>query len=146
MIKFMKSQRIDRIITIDAGLKLEGEKTGTIAEGVGIAMGGIGVDRYEIEGIAVKRRMPLDAVVIKVSDEEALMPMRKDIFDSVKNATEIVKESLSRSKKNERILIMGVGNTCGIGNDSKAVKEVETRVKRHTREQEKGKKKNILKF
>ena len=131
--KFMKKQRIDKIITIDAGLKLEGEKTGTVAEGVGVAMGGIGVDRYEIEDIAVKRKIPLDAVVIKVSEEGALMPMKKEIFDSIKESTELVKESLKRAKKNERILIMGVGNTCGVGNDSKTVKEVEKKVKKQAR-------------
>jgi hypothetical protein len=42
--KFFKKQKIDRIITVDAAAKLEGEKTGSIAEGVGVAMGGIGVE------------------------------------------------------------------------------------------------------
>jgi hypothetical protein len=146
--RFMKRQKIDRIITVDAGLKLEGEKTGTVAEGVGVAIGGIGVDRYEIEEIAVKRKMPLDAVVIKVSDEEALMSMKKEVFDSLKGSMENIRESLKRAKKNEKILIIGVGNTCGIGNDSKAVKEVEEKVKKRAKKEEEREKKErkLLKF
>ena len=148
MTKFMKRQKIDRIITIDAGLKLEGEKTGTVAQGVGVAMGGIGVDRYEIEEIAVKRKMPLDAIVVKVSDEEALMPMKKDIFDSIKESAENVKDSLKMAKKNEKILLIGVGNTCGVGNDSKILKEVEQKVRKQAKKEEERKKKEkkIIKF
>jgi hypothetical protein len=139
LIKFFKKQKIDRIITVDAGLKLEGEKTGTVAEGVGIAMGGIGVDRYEIEEIAVKRNIPLDAIAIKVSDEEALEPMKKEIFDSIPRAVDAIKSSLERAKKNEKILIIGVGNTCGIDNDFKTIKEVEKKVKKHTKKKQKKK-------
>lgn len=142
--KLMKKQKISRLITIDAGLKLEGEKTGTVAEGVGIAMGGIGVERYEIEQVAVKKNIPLDAVVIKVSNEEALMPMKKEVFDAVPMAIDAVKASIKRSKKNEKILIIGVGNTCGVGNDSKTVKEVEKKVRKHSAK--KKEKKKVFKF
>jgi hypothetical protein len=142
--KFLKRQKITKIITIDAGLKLEGEKTGTVAEGVGIAMGGIGVERYEIEEIAVKKKIPLDAVVIKVSNEEALMPMKKEVFNSVPRAVELVKESINRSKKNEKILIIGVGNTCGIANNSKTLKDVGKKVKKYGAK--KKEKKKVFKF
>lgn len=133
LIKFFKKHKIDRLITIDAALRLEGEKTGSIAEGVGVAMGGTGVDRYEIEEIAVKRNIPLDAIAVKVSDEEALMPMRKDIFDSVPDAIEAIKENLKRAKKNENILIIGVGNTCGIGNTFDSIKIAEKKLREHHR-------------
>jgi len=137
--KFLKKQRINRIITVDAGLKLEGEKTGTVAEGVGVAMGGIGVERYEIEQVAVKRKIPLDAIAIKVSDEEALMPMKKEIFDSTPRAVDAIKASLKRAKKNEKILIIGVGNTCGIDNNFKTLKEVEKKVKNYAKKKVKKK-------
>jgi hypothetical protein len=142
--KFLKKQKINRIITIDAGLKLEGEKTGTVAEGVGIAMGGIGVERYEIEQVAVKKKIPLDAVVIKVSNEEALMPMKKDIFDAIPNAVEAVKASLDRAGRNDKIMIIGVGNTCSIDNSSKTIKDVEKKVKKHGAKKEE--KKGMFKF
>jgi len=139
--KFLKRQRINRIITIDAAMKLEGEKTGTIAEGVGVAIGGSGVDRYEIEEIAVKRNIPLDAVAIKVSQEEALMPMKKEILKSIPKAIDAVKAAIKRAGKRENIMIIGVGNTCGIGNDPKSVKKTEKILKKYLRKTEKKKKK-----
>jgi hypothetical protein len=139
--KFLKRQRINRIITIDAAMKLEGEKTGTIAEGVGVAMGGSGVDRYEIEQIAVKRNIPLDAVAVKVSQEEALMPMKKEILKSVPKAIDAVKAAINRGSKREKILIIGVGNTCGIGNDYKSIKDTEKILKKYLRKIEMKKKK-----
>ncbi|NIM46970.1 MAG: DUF1512 domain-containing protein [Candidatus Aenigmarchaeota archaeon] len=139
--KFFKKQKIDRIITIDAALRLEGEKTGIIAEGVGVAMGGSGVDRYEIEEIAVKKNIPLDAVAVKVSQEEALEPMKKEIFDAVPNAIENIKDILNRRKKKERVLILGVGNTCGIGNSIEDLKGLEKKLKSYIKKMEEKKKK-----
>jgi len=139
LLKFLKKERITKIITVDAGMRLEGEKTGSIAEGVGVAMGGSGVDRYEIENVAVQRNIPLDAVVIKVSDEEALMPMKKEIKDSVANAIEAVKASIDRSSKKDKILIIGVGNTCGIGNDFKSISHTEKKLKEHFKKEEQKK-------
>lgn len=88
LVSFLNKQKIDRIITIDAALKLEGEKTGSLAEGVGVAMGGTGVDRYEIEDFVVKRNIPLDAIAIKVSEEDALEPMKKDLQCSARSNRE----------------------------------------------------------
>ncbi|MBN2203068.1 MAG: DUF1512 family protein [Candidatus Aenigmarchaeota archaeon] len=144
--KFTKKQKINKIITVDAGLKLEGEKTGIIAEGVGVAMGGIGVERFAIEDFAAKKMMPLDAVVVKVSDMEALMPMKKEIYDSVANAKESILDSVKRSKKNEKILLIGVGNTCGVGNDKKVLKTVERAVRKHNVKSKEKKKKSFWKL
>ena len=142
--KFFKRQRIDRIITIDAGLRMEGEKTGGVAEGVGVAMGGIGVDRYEIEEIAIKQNIPLDAIAIKVSDEEAMMVMKREIYNSVQKTIEVLKRNIDRGKKNERLLVMGVGNTCGVGNNYKSLANIEKRInenlKRLEREEKEEKK------
>ncbi len=123
LLKVFRSQKIDRIITVDAALRLEGEKAGSIAEGVGVAMGGTGVDRYEIEELALKYKIPLDAIAIKVSDEEALQAMPKIVADAVPAAIEKVKETVGRTRRGKRILVIGVGNTCGIGNSAPAVKE-----------------------
>jgi len=142
LLKLAKQNRIDRIISVDAAMRFEGEKAGTVAEGIGMAMGGSGVDRYEIEEFAVKNQMPLDAVAIKVSDEEALGPMKPEIFKGVALAIEKVKELVKRSRKNERILLMGIGNTCGVGNNSAAVKEAERLIKKAAKAaaEKKGKK------
>jgi hypothetical protein len=79
--KIAREKGIGMIITIDAAAKLEGEKTGSLAEGVGVAMGGPGTDRYYIEEIAVKNGLPLDSIIVKMGQEEAIMPMRKAIKD-----------------------------------------------------------------
>jgi hypothetical protein len=138
--KFFKTQKINKIITVDAALKLEGEKTGSIAEGVGVAMGGNGVDRYEIEEITVKNNIPLDAVAIKVSEEDALMPMKKDILDSVPKVIEAVKRAVLRANRKDKIMIIGVGNTCGIGNDANSVAKTEEKIKSHIKKSEEKKK------
>lgn len=144
LIKFFKKQKIDKIITIDAGLRLEGEKTGSIAEGVGIAIGGPGVDRFEIEELATRMNIPVDAIAIKVSEEEALMPMHMNIVNSVSKAIEAIEDAIGRSKKSQKILIMGIGNTCGIGNDSKSIVEVQKRIREHNKKMEEKPKKGIF--
>lgn len=141
---FMKTQKIDRIISVDAALKLEGEKAGSVAEGVGMAMGGTGVDRYQIEEIVVKNDIPLDAVVVKVSEEEALEHMGKEVFKATDEAMAGVKAIIRRSKPSERIMIIGVGNTCGIGNSKADIKDVEKKIRPHYKKEEK--KKNFLGF
>lgn len=119
MDKIASKEKIAKIITVDAALKLEGEKTGTIAEGVGVAIGGIGVEKDYVENIAVKKKIPLDSVVIKMSQEEAITPMKKSIVDSLPKVKEALNEALSRTKENGKIVIVGVGNTSGVGNNKK---------------------------
>ena len=119
MDKIANKEKIAKIITIDAALKLEGEKTGTIAEGVGVAIGGVGVEKDYVENIAVKKKIPLDSVVIKMSQEEAITPMKKSIVDSLPKVKEALDEALSRTKENGKIVIVGVGNTSGVGNNKK---------------------------
>ncbi len=135
--KFLKRNKIDRIITVDAALKLEGEKTGSVAEGTGVAMGGIGVERYEIEEIASKKGIRLDAVIIKQSNEEALKPMTPEIMKSANTVIKRIENLLKMNSKKEKILLIGVGNTCGVGNNPEAAKEVERKLKRLHREMKK---------
>lgn len=127
--KFIRNNKITRIITVDAALKLESEATGSVAEGVGVAIGGIGVERYEIEEIAVNHGIRLDAIAIKQSQEEALQPMKKEILMSVDRAVERIEEIVKSARKNEKIIIIGVGNTCGVGNSPKEVEEVEKKLR-----------------
>jgi len=65
------------IILIDAAFKLEGEDTGSIAQGFGAAIGGIGTDRFKIEAIAAKYDIPIFAIVVRQSDKEAITQMTK---------------------------------------------------------------------
>ncbi|MEM1536868.1 MAG: DUF1512 domain-containing protein [Candidatus Bathyarchaeia archaeon] len=108
--------KIANIIMIDAALKLEGEEVGEVAEGVGAAIGGPGVDQFKIEETILKYRIPINAVIIKEDIGDAVSPMRKEIFDSVDKAIERIRQVvLERTKEGDKIIIVGVGNTIGIG-------------------------------
>lgn len=128
--KIAKKNKIAKIITVDAAAKLEGEKTGSIAEGVGVAIGGIGVEKNYIEEVAVKRNIPLDSIVIKMSQEEAIQPMKKEILNATQDVLATVERSVERTEKKGKIIIVGVGNTSGIGNDKKSAEEAEKTVKK----------------
>lgn len=107
--------KIASIVMIDAALKLEGEAVGDVAEGVGAAIGGPGVDQFKIEESVLKYRIPINAVIIKQDIGDAVSPMRKEIFDSVDNAIERIKQvMLERTKEGDKVIIVGVGNTMGI--------------------------------
>ncbi len=110
-------------------------------------MGGSGVDRYEIEEIAVKNGIPLDAIAVKLSEEDALSAMPKDVLAAVPKAADLVKKAVARSGKSDKILIIGVGNTCGIGNDSSTTEKAEKLVNDQIKKDEKKKeKKGFFKF
>jgi hypothetical protein len=107
---------LNAIIMVDAALKLEGEKTGDIAEGIGAAIGGIGVDKFQIEEVAAKHKIPLYAVLIKQSILEAITVMRKEIAEAgdkvVNTITRVIEE---KTKEGDKILLAGIGNTLGVG-------------------------------
>jgi hypothetical protein len=108
--------KIASVIMIDAGLKLEGETVGEIAEGIGAAIGGPGVDQYKIEEALMEYHIPIYAVIVKEDIGDAVSPMRKEIADSIDKVIERVKSViLERTKEGDKIVIVGVGNTIGIG-------------------------------
>ncbi|MDH5375379.1 MAG: DUF1512 domain-containing protein [Candidatus Bathyarchaeota archaeon] len=108
--------KIATVIMVDAALKLEGEDVGDIAEGVGAAIGGPGVDQFKIEETILKYRIPIHAVIIKEDIGDAVSPLRKEIFDSVDTAIERIKQViLEKTKEGDKVIIAGVGNTIGIG-------------------------------
>ncbi|HLD85203.1 MAG TPA: DUF1512 family protein [archaeon] len=141
--KIMSKNNIARIITIDAAQKLEGEKTGSVAEGIGFAMGGWG-QREMIENILLTKKKPLDSVVVKVGMTEAILPMPKAVFDSVPQVREFITEAVKRAKKTDKLIIIGVGNSCGIPDTKKGMEDVKKVVieldKRLKHEEEKHKK------
>ena len=111
-----EGERVKAIVMIDAALKLEGEDTGKVVEGIGAAIGGIGVDKFKIEEIAKKYNIPLYALVIYESIGEAITPMRESIAKAAEEVVERVK-SIIRSKVGEgaSVIVAGIGNTVGIG-------------------------------
>jgi len=124
-----KKEKVAKIITIDAALKLEGEKTGSIAEGVGVAIGGIGVDKSYVEEVAIKKKLPLDTIIIKMSQEEAIMPMKRTIFDSLPKVMNALNETIERTTEKGKIIVVGVGNTTGIGNNRKDIEKTNKMIK-----------------
>ncbi len=103
------------IIMVDAALKLEGEKTGEISEGIGAAIGGIGTERFKIEEEATKFGIPVFAIVVKQSIQEAVTTMKKEIAESAEPVIERIKHLvLERTKEGELVIVAGIGNTAGI--------------------------------
>ena len=105
----------DVIIMIDAALKLEGEDSGSVAQGFGAAIGGIGIDRFKIEAIATKYDIPIFAIVVRQSVKEAITLMKKEISDQAENVKSQVYEMITdNSSPNQTVLVIGVGNTLGV--------------------------------
>jgi len=111
----VRKYKVKKIITVDAAIKLESENTGEVAEGIGVAIGGIGVEKARIEDLATKRKIVLDSYVIRMSNEEALLPMKEEILKGVENCVKLIENNIKESKESV-ILLIGVGNTCGIPN------------------------------
>jgi len=108
--------KISLAILIDAGLKLEGEKTGEVAEGIGVAIGGPEVDKYKVEESALKHKVPVNAIIIREDIGDAVSPMRKEIVNATDGAIDRVKRLLlERTKPGDSVIIAGIGNTIGIG-------------------------------
>lgn len=107
--------KIANVIMIDGAMKLEGEAVGEVAEGVGAAIGGPGVDQFKIEEALLKYHLPINAVIIKEDIGDAVSPMRKEIFDSSDKVIERIKQViLEKTKEGDKVIIVGVGNTMGI--------------------------------
>ena len=107
---------ISRIIMIDAGLKFSGDKTGSIAIGVGAAIGGIGVEKFYIEESSSKKAIPIDAVICRQSLENAITTMSRPITKSVHPIVEKIKMGIrKRTEKGAKVIVAGIGNTIGVG-------------------------------
>jgi len=125
--KEVRHGKVAKIISVDAAGKLEGEKTGAIAEGIGVAMGSF--YRAFIENIATEKRVPIESVAIKMVPEEAIMNMPTDVLKAVPRAVYAVEQNIKNTKRKGTIIVMGVGNTSGVGNNKKSVEQAEKKAK-----------------
>jgi len=106
--------KVDLILTVDAALKLEGEETGQIAEGSGAAIGDPGPEKIAIERAATKYGIPLEAIVIKMSAEEAITDMPEKVAKAVDLVVQKVIERVKELPKGATAIVAGIGNTCGV--------------------------------
>jgi len=131
--RYARRQRVAKIITIDAAAKLEGEKTGSIAEGIGVAIGGVGVERAYIEAVSTEKDLPLDTYVIKMSHEEAIMPMKMEVLNAISKVVKSVEDNIAKTREKGSIVVVGVGNTGGIGNNKKDADNAVDLIKRNSK-------------
>ena len=115
--KVVKSRNVKIVLMIDAGLMNEGDKSGDIIVGVGAAIGGFGNERFRIEEAVTKYKIPIYCWVIKESLNDAITAMRKEIIDAVEPTVEKIKRFiLKETNEGDEIIVVGVGNTIGVGN------------------------------
>ena len=109
--------KVSMIILIDAAVKLEGEKVGEVAEGIGVAIGPAGVvDKYKVEETATKYKVPLNAIIIKEDLADAYSIMKKEIVDGAEVAVERIKQLIrEKTKEGDTVIVAGIGNTMGVG-------------------------------
>jgi hypothetical protein len=105
----------DIIVMIDAALKFEGEDSGTVAQGFGAAIGGVGTDRFKIEEVATKLTIPVFSIVVKQSVNDAITLMKKEIAVQAENVKRQVHEMIiDNTESGQTALVIGVGNTLGV--------------------------------
>jgi len=108
---------VDAIITVDAALRLESEKSGRVDVGYGAAIGDPGPEKYRIESWSSKYKIPLFAVVIKENYVEALTPLNETLLQAVNRAYETVRRIIREEvPEGGKVVILGIGNTVGVGN------------------------------
>jgi hypothetical protein len=121
----MEEKKIKRLITIDAAQKLEGEETGSVAEGIGVVIGGFGVDKWLIEEQMVKENLQVDAIIVKMSPEEAMSQMNQKVLESSEKTLKVLENSILQSETGSNIMVIGVGNSCGIPNTVKDISKLD---------------------
>ncbi|MGC9310879.1 MAG: DUF1512 family protein, partial [Candidatus Aenigmatarchaeota archaeon] len=99
---------------------------------------------FFVESYLTEKKIPIDAIAIKMKSEEALMPMRREILKAQPAVDEAVKRSLKEAKG--KVILAGIGVTVGVGNDKRAAEAAEKvidsynrKVEREKREKEKNK-------
>ncbi len=125
---------LEAVITVDAAAKFEGEETGAVSEGVGVMMGGPGVEKSKIEEAATSHNVPLEGIVIKMSPPEASKPMKKEIYEAWDEAVEKVEEIASEF--DGPVAVIGVGNTCGVGNNRGETSGIHSKLQKYWKEYE----------
>jgi len=106
---------VSLIMKVDAGLKLEGEDSGYVVEGVGAAIGGPGIEQFKIEEHATKSGIPVYALIVRQSMKEVLAPITDVVTNSVDELIKRIRRIIQeKTKEGNTLLVVGVGNTIDI--------------------------------
>ena len=106
---------VGAIIMIDAALRLEGEESASVSRGFGAAIGGIGTERFQIEDIATRNKIPVYAIVVKQTVGEAITLMTREIAMRADEVACQVREMIRETvPEGGSVLVIGVGNTVGV--------------------------------
>jgi hypothetical protein len=115
-----KNRVINLIITIDSYLRMEGEDPGSVALGLGPAIGGLQEDhpdKYMIESIAIdaKPPIPIESIICRESLQESVSPISEEIKSAVPKIIRLLKQIIrSQSNASDTVIILGVGNALGV--------------------------------
>jgi hypothetical protein len=118
LINILKERKgkVKIIITVDAAGKLEGEPVGQVSEGIGAAIGGSGKEKYRMEEITNKYKIPMHAIAIKQGMEHVVAPLVEPLFDATDKAVESVKRIvMDYTEPGDIVVVAGIGNTIGVG-------------------------------
>jgi hypothetical protein len=108
-------EKVKAVIMVDAAGKLEGEPAGAVAEGVGAAIGGLGVEKYKIEEAVKAHDIPMYAIAIKQDISHVVAPMVEELVKACDTAVESVKRLVEeRTQPGDVVLVAGIGNTIGV--------------------------------
>ncbi len=130
----VENHDIGKIIFVDAGMRFEGEDTGKVVDGTGVLMGGPGVEKFKIEEIASEHNIPLEGFVVKQSGPQASRPMHSKIYDAVPNAIERIEDEIVDT--DGTVLLVGVGNTVGIGNSKDSIQDLPGKLEEYWEEED----------
>lgn len=130
----VEDEGIEKIVFVDAGMRYEGEETGKVVDGAGVLMGGPGVEKFKIEEVASEHDIPLEGFIVKQSGPQASRPMHSQIYDAVPDAKQRVGEEIEESEG--PILLVGVGNTSGVGNSAEATEGLDEKLQPYWEEEE----------
>ena len=115
-----ENKDIKLILSIDLILRLEGENSGTIAQGIGVAIGGGSsehLDQYQIETLAINHNPPIptESIVCRESLEESVNSISELISRGIPKIVRMVKQIIrSQTQPGEVIVILGIGNALGV--------------------------------
>jgi hypothetical protein len=116
ILKSRKGEKaVKAVIMVDAAGKLEGEPAGAVAEGIGAAIGGPGVEKYKIEEAVKAHDIPMYAIAIKQDITHVVAPMVEELYTACDTAVEVVKRMVDeKTQEGDTVLVAGIGNTVGV--------------------------------